>query len=106
VAAHRTIKGGFVKFSGKRFHFMTGKRNLILLAAAATLIIVLSVFWAIKTAQHNGRGTVTVGNDNTDTQQILVSETQYKRDNYAYSGLGVVIGMMLWGSVISAYKKL
>jgi len=79
---------------------------LVLLATTATLIVVLSVFWAIKTAQHNGRGTVTVGNDNTDTQRIWVSESQYKRTNYTYSGIGLFIGTMLWAGVISAYKKL
>jgi hypothetical protein len=89
------------------------KRKVAVWAAVASLLIVFSTFWAVKTSRHNGPGTIVVGVDKSGTGEALgsdehkvwVSEAQYKLDNYVYSGLGLIVGTMLWGIIILTYKK-
>jgi hypothetical protein len=89
------------------------KRQLAVLAVVASLIIGVSTFWLVSTARHHGSGRIIVGGDepgtggaiSSDEKDIWVSEAQYKRDNYFFGGLGLVIGVMLWRSVILDYRE-
>jgi hypothetical protein len=69
-------------------------------------IIVASTTRLIDTASHRGPGVVHYGDgERAPERSEIVSESTYKRHNYAMSGVMLGLGLYLWVVVARAAKK-
>lgn len=65
-------------------------------------ILILGGFGVLQNAwQHEGSGVVTYENGDT----TKVSESQYKRNQYAMGGMMLVIGIILWVVIANGERK-